>query len=288
MDSLIRNISMILCAGIALASCHQEKGSMQEPSEVPESKTIEISKFVVDSLFDIELVHIPSGKLESEPDYLRRHAALTHIEDFYIGKYEITQKQWKEVMGTYPPPFDWQDFTSETALMDKSILARRKEISKTEFFGDDLPAVVLSWEAAYAFVLKLSEKTGHLYRLPSDEEWGYAYRAGTSTDYYFGNDTLLVAEYEWYNENSDGRIHPVGQKKPNPWGLYDMGGNAAEWTETIADLTSYTRKYGRQFDKGTNRDTGGATICTPSLQRTPPGHTPICKCILARMWGFVW
>jgi formylglycine-generating enzyme required for sulfatase activity len=123
---------------------------------------------------------------------------------FYMGKYEVTQKQWREIMGDNP----------------------------SHFKGDDLPVDKVSWNEVQEFIKKLNEKEGtDKYRLPSEAEWEYACRAGTTTRYSFGDDESELDDYAWYSENSDGKTHPVGQKKPNSWGLYDMHGNVWEWVQ---------------------------------------------------------
>ena len=120
---------------------------------------------------------------------------------FYLGKYEVTQKQWREVMGDTP----------------------------SYFKGDDLPVEKVSWNDIHEFIKKLNQKEGsNKYRLPSEAEWEYAARAGTSTRYSFGDDEVELGDYAWYGGNSDSSTHPVGQKKPNPWGMYDMHGNVWE------------------------------------------------------------
>jgi formylglycine-generating enzyme required for sulfatase activity len=120
---------------------------------------------------------------------------------FYMGKYEVTQKQWREVMGNSP----------------------------SYFKGDDLPVEQVSWESIQEFIKKLNEKESIAkYRLPSEAEWEYAARAGTNTVYSFGNNETELEYYGWYVDNSNGTTHPVGMKNPNPWGLYDMHGNVWE------------------------------------------------------------
>jgi formylglycine-generating enzyme required for sulfatase activity len=128
---------------------------------------------------------------------------------YYLSKYEVTQKQWREVMGDNPSYFE----------------------------GDNRPVETVSWDDVQEFIRKLNEKEGmDKYRLPSEAEWEYACRAGTTTRYSFGEDELRLGMYAWYRENSGRETHPVGQKKPNSWGLYDMHGNVYEWVQDKAHV----------------------------------------------------
>ena len=129
---------------------------------------------------------------------------VTISQDFYIGQYEVTQAQWEAVMGDNP----------------------------SHFAGcDDCPVEQVSWDEAVDFCDTLSATTGYDIRLPSEAEWEYACRASTTTGYSFGDDESELGNYAWYASNSSAQTHEVGGKLPNPWGLYDMHGNAWEWCE---------------------------------------------------------
>ena len=123
---------------------------------------------------------------------------------FYLGTYPVTQREWKAVMG----------------------------YNHSKFKGDYLPVERVSWVDVQEFIKKLNEKEGtNKYRLPSEAEWEYACRAGTSTRYSFGDEESKLGDYAWYGDNLDGKTHTVGQKKPNSWGLYGMHGNVWEWVQ---------------------------------------------------------
>jgi formylglycine-generating enzyme required for sulfatase activity len=147
---------------------------------------------------------IPAGKFdmgsEESDDEKPVHKEKVN-NPFYLGTYPVTQAEWKAVMGD--------------------------NINPSGFKGDDLPVEQVSWDDVQGFINKLNEKEGtDKYRLPSEAEWEYACRAGTTTRYSFGDD-----DYAWNDENSDNETHPVGQKKPNSWGLYDLHGNVWEWVQ---------------------------------------------------------
>ena len=125
---------------------------------------------------------------------------------FSIGIHPVTQDQYKVVMRTNP----------------------------SHFKGANNPVERVRWSDAAAFCRKLSAMpaelaAGRVYRLPTELEWEYACRAGTTTEYCFSDDAKHLDKYAWYEENSDGTTHPVGEKLPNAWGLYDMHGNVWEW-----------------------------------------------------------
>lgn len=173
------------------------------------SRKADISKTFTSSSTGMEFVLMPAGKftMGSKESGFEQPPHNVNIEDpFYMGKYLVTQKQWGKVMGENP----------------------------SEFEGDDRPVESVSWDMVQKLIKKLNEMEGtDKYRLPSESEWEYACRAGTTTRFYFGNDESKLGGYAWYGENSGSKTHPVGQKKPNPWGLYDVNGNVWEWVQDM-------------------------------------------------------
>ena len=140
-------------------------------------------------------------------------------------------------------PEDVDAITAPTELYEPDI---------TYEYGSDAdqPAVTMTQYAAKQYSKWLSKLTGIFYRLPSEAEWEYACRAGTATAYHFGDDVSLLGQYAWYADNSDEVLHTVGTKKSNPWGLYDMYGNVAEWVLDAHDPAGYpTEKKGLSKDR---------------------------------------
>ena len=152
----------------------------------------------------------PAGEKDRETD--EDQADVTLTEAFWLGKTEVTQGQWQQVMGTTL----WKGG------------AYVKE-------GRDYAATYVSWEDAQEFIQKLSERDGATYRLPTEAEWEWSCRAGTSSRWSFGENDGDLSRYAWYDGNTkDERYaHQVGQKLANPFGLHDMHGNVWEWCEDV-------------------------------------------------------
>jgi len=133
---------------------------------------------------------------------------VTISEPFYLQATAVTQGQWEKVIGENPSEFNK--------------------------CGDDCPVKEVPWTDTQKFIDKLNDMEGtdkFKYRLPTEAEWEYASRAGTTTDFSFGDDSDKLCKYAWYANNSKGKTHPVGQKEPNAWGIYDIYGNVWEWVE---------------------------------------------------------
>ena len=133
---------------------------------------------------------------------------------FYLGKYLVTQEQWEAVMGSNP----------------------------SHFKGPKNPVEQVSWDDCQQFLEKLQQRqanTPGTFQLPTEAQWN-TLCAGSNTRYYFGNDEARLGDYAWFCENSDA-THPVGQKTPNAWGLYDMHGNVLEWCQDWEDAGYYAR-----------------------------------------------
>ncbi|MDR1165276.1 MAG: formylglycine-generating enzyme family protein [Deltaproteobacteria bacterium] len=130
---------------------------------------------------------------------------VTISRPFYMGIYEVTQAEWMSVMGGANPSY---------------------------FKGRTLPVETVSWDDARSFIRKLNQKEGtEKYRLPTEGEWEYSARAGTTSAYFFGDDAGSLGTYAWFGRNGGKETRPVGEKRPSPWGLYDIYGNVWEWVQ---------------------------------------------------------
>ena len=173
-------------------------------------------------------------------------------QPFYLAVHPVTQQQFEQVMGINPSCFR----------------------------GADLPVDNVSWEDAQEFCQRLSAAEHAQYRLPTEAEWEFACRAGASTAYHFGEAAADLGQYAWYEGNSGGATHPVGQKRPNRWGLRDMHGGLWEWCQSLFRPYPYRADDGREgLDVAGPRVLRGgswyefADVCRAACR---VGHAQVC------------
>jgi formylglycine-generating enzyme required for sulfatase activity len=210
------------------------------------------------------LVLVPAGSFsmgseshEYDKDEKPAHG-VTLTKPFYLGKYEVTQEQWQAVMGSNP----------------------------SNFKGEKLPVEQVSWNDCQEFLKKLQGKfPGLKFSLPTESQWEYACRAGSKTEYGFGDDAGRLGDHAWYGANSDSTTHDVGGKEPNAWGLYDMHGNVWEWcADWYGGYSAGTRKDPTGPSSGTVRVLRGSSWdgydydlrSASRLRDTPDGRDDSC------------
>lgn len=187
---------------------------------LPEEKYVQkVDTFTINGV-RLEMVKIPGGSFKmgsNEGDANEKPVQKRQVSDYYLSKYEVTQKLWFVIMNTNP----------------------------STVINDNYPVNNVSWDDCQLFIQKLNALTGRNFRLPTETEWEYAAKAKLSlqggieaTGYKYSGTSTDLSEYAWYSANSGGKIHAVGSKKPNDFGIYDMSGNVIEWCQDI--YTNYS------------------------------------------------
>ena len=179
------------------------------------------NKILIESLTKMELIYVPSGRFMMGDIFgngkeNERPVHEVQLDGFYIGKYPVTQGQWKSIMKKNPSHF-------------------------SGVFKNNYPVECVSWNDIQEFIKQINEmnKNEYVFRLPTEAEWEYAARSGGKKEKYAGGD--IIDDLAWYNKNSSKTTQPVGKERPNGLGLYDMSGNVWEWCEDIYFDKAYSK-----------------------------------------------
>lgn len=280
MNPCCKTAFVLWCTWVCISGCgrdpatHADRTSNAAPATPalsPKGPVSEISA----TTNALEMVAIAGGKfLMGDKDEIDAPPHEVAVSAFLIDKYLVTQEHYQKIMGANP----------------------------SRWRGDKNPVEQLRWSDAVKFCNKRSERDGLQpcydaqtlecnfdasgYRLPTEAEWEYACRAGTTTAYFFGDNPAKLGTYAWFDKNSGGRPHPVGQKQPNPWGLYDMTGNVWEWCHDFYQVDYYAtspRENPRGPKEGQNKVLrGGAWRFSAENSRSgyryneSPGSADVC------------
>ncbi len=217
--SIVALVVMVAVGGLAVTRAEDPKEASGKTKSPPKELSVDLGKGI-----KLEMVLIPAGEFlmgspDSDKDAMPNEKPQHRVritKPFYLGKYLVTQEQWEAVMGNNP----------------------------SFFKGPKNPVEQVSCADCQKFLDKLNKRQGNpagKFELPTAAQGEYACRAGSTTRYYFGDDDKQVGEYAWYNGNADKKSHPVGQKRANAWGLYDMHGNVWQWCQDSYDKYYYAK-----------------------------------------------
>ena len=265
--------SVLFCAVALLPGC--ERNASKEIPKAPATPPTETAGLNRTGTNATEMVQITGGKfIMGDKDEVDAPPHEVIVSSFFMDKHLVTQEQFQKIMGANP----------------------------SRWKGDKNPVEQLRWSDAVRFCNKRSELEGFQpcydlktlkcdfdangYRLPTEAEWEYACRAGTRTAYFFGESPAKLGDYAWFDKNSGGHPRPVGQKQPNPWGLYDIAGNVWEWCNDFYKV-DYYQEAPRENPKGPNEAQnkvlrGGAWRFSAENCRSgyryneSPGYSDVC------------
>jgi formylglycine-generating enzyme required for sulfatase activity len=237
---------LLLAGTAALAPARDEPPIDDTPTTFPECYTEKIPgtnvRFTMVGIpGGTFLMGSPKGERGRRDDEGPQHPVT--IRPFWMGKCEVTWDEYDPFYRANPGNKQEQrdaEASKKAAGADVVSRPRPPYVDPTFGYGTEgYPAIGMTHHAAMTYCRWLSQQTGRTYRLPTEAEWEHACRAGSRTAYFFGDDPSRLDPYAWYADNADDGTHPVGKKKPNPWGLYDMLGNAAEWCLDSYDRAAY-------------------------------------------------
>lgn len=219
---------ILLALLIAMPGCEQSAPTPPKPPTAPPAPTASSDRETVAPAVASEMVLLKGGSFQmGDPDEIDAPVHEVSLSPFHIDTHLVTQALYERLMNSNPSRWKSEGNPVEQVRWSDAVRFCNK---RSEAEGLQPCYNLETWSCNF-------EANG--YRLPTEAEWEYACRAGTATPYFFGSTTAKLGDYAWFERNSDGHPQPVGRKKPNPWGLYDICGNVWEWCNDFYQVDYY-------------------------------------------------